>query len=208
MSRQSKTSRRDAILQCLVGELENNPTSRITTAGLARAAGVSEAALYRHFPSKAKMFEALIEFAEESVFGLINRVQDEHQQVLTRCGHSLKVVLGFAGKNPGIARILAGDALAGEHERLRERVGQFYERLETQFRQQLREGAMRGELSEGAPVAAIANLFLAAAEGRMAQFVRSGFSRQPLDQWDQQWALLAQSCFGAVPHVEATPQPF
>jgi len=185
-----KPSRRQQILEVLAAELEKSPGERITTAGLARAVGVSEAALYRHFPSKAKMFEGLIEFIEESIFGLINRILQDQKSALTRTEHIMTLVLGFASKNAGITRMLAGDVLVGETERLRARIGQFYERLETQFKQVLREGELNGELSPGLPVAPMSNLLLAVVEGRLNQFVRTGFRRSPLEMWEDQWALL------------------
>ncbi len=186
----TRPNRRQQILEALARELEDNPGTRITTAGLARAVGISEAALYRHFASKAKMFEALIEFSEDTVFGLINRIHDEELSAWGRCEKTLLLLLGFAARNPGITRILSGDALVGENERLRVRVGQFYDRLETQLKQALREGVMRGELAADAPTPAMANLLLAAAEGKMNQFIRSGFERPPLELWDSQWAVL------------------
>lgn len=190
---EQKIPRRQQILETLALELEQSPGLPITTAGLARAVGVSEAALYRHFPSKAKMFEALIEFIEESVFGLINRIMDEEKNCLTRCEKILLVVLGFAQKNPGITRLISGDVLMGETERLRKRVDKFYERLETQLKQVLREGEANNELKALSPIQAQANLLLSAMEGRIQQFVRSEFKAQPLGMWDQQWPLLSKS---------------
>ena len=189
--KEKKPSRRQQILEALAHELEMNPGERITTAGLARAVGVSEAALYRHFPSKAKMFEGLIEFIEESIFSLINRILKEEGSSLKRCENILSLLLGFSEKNPGLTRILSGDVLTGETERLRVRVSQFYERLETQLKQVLREGEMNKELSLTIPVQSQANLLLAVAEGRIVQFVRSGFKRSPIDSWNDQWTLLA-----------------
>ncbi len=188
---EKKPSRRQQILEALAHELEMNPGERITTAGLARAVGVSEAALYRHFPSKAKMFEGLIEFIEESIFSLINRILNEETSSMKRCEKILSLLLGFSERNPGLTRILSGDVLTGETERLRLRVSQFYERLETQLKQVLREGEMNKELSIIIPVQAQANLLLAVAEGRIIQFVRSGFKRSPIENWNNQWALLA-----------------
>jgi len=186
-----KPSRRQQILEALADELEQHPGERITTAGLARAVGVSEAALYRHFPSKAKMFEGLIEFIEESIFSLINRILKEETTSLKRCENILSLLLGFSERNPGLSRILSGDILTGETERLRLRVGQFYERVETQIKQVLREGEMNKELNITIPVQAQANLLLAVVEGRILQFVRSGFKRSPVEGWNNQWALLA-----------------
>ena len=187
-----KIPRRQQILETLAQELEKSPGERITTAGLARAVGVSEAALYRHFPIKAKMFEALIEFIEDSVFGLITRILEEEQTCTTRCEKILMLVLGFAERNPGLSRLLVGDVLVGETERLRMRIGQFYERLETQLKQVLREGEMNKELAATLPVSPMANLLLSVAEGRINQFVRSGYRRSPMDLWDDQWQLLLQ----------------
>ena len=190
---EKKPSRRQQILEALAHELEMNPGERITTAGLARAVGVSEAALYRHFPSKAKMFEGLIEFIEESIFSLINRILKEEESSLKRCENILSLLLGFSEKNPGLTRILSGEVLTGETERLRVRVGQFYERLETQLKQVLREGELNKEFTITIPVQAQANLLLAVAEGRIVQFVRSGFKRSPIEQWNNQWSLLTKA---------------
>jgi len=120
-----KPSRSQQILEALAHELETNPGERITTASLARAVGVSEAALYRHFPSKARMFEGLIEFLENTVFSLINRILADEKDAVLRCEVIMKVLLGFSARNPGLTHILMGDALVGETERLRLRIGQF-----------------------------------------------------------------------------------
>ncbi len=190
-----KPSRRQQILEALAHELEKSPGERITTAGLARAVGVSEAALYRHFPSKAKMFEGLIEFIEETVFGLINRILADEKSSAGRCEKIMMVLLGFSARNPGISRILMGDALTGETERLRQRIGQFFDRIETQFKQILREGELAGQLQGKQNVAATANLLLAVAEGRMNQYVRSSFKKSPLAEWEEQWPLLSNNIF-------------
>lgn len=190
-----KPDRKQQILEALARELENNPGERITTAELARAVGVSEAALYRHFPSKARMFEGLIDFTEETVFTLITRILADTSDPVTRCEKILSLLLGFSARNPGITRILMGDALIGEHERLRKRTGQFFERLETQLRQILREGELNGAIPGGTGLPSTANLLVALAEGRMHQFVRSGFQRAPTEQWGHQWPVLAQGLF-------------
>lgn len=194
-SRKDKPSRRQQILEALAHELEKSPGQRITTAGLARAVGVSEAALYRHFPSKAKMFEGLIEFIEETVFGLINRILNDEKDAAARCEKIMVLLLGFSARNPGISRILVGDALTGETERLRQRIGQFFDRIESQFKQILREAELAGELRGKQHVAATANLLLSAAEGRMNQYVRSSFKRSPMSEWDEQWPLLSAAIF-------------
>lgn len=188
-----KPSRRQQILETLALELEHAPGERITTAGLAKAVGVSEAALYRHFPSKAKMFEGLIEFIEDSVFGLINRILQEEKQANKRCERILTLLLGFAQKNPGITRLMTGDVLTGETERLRKRIDKFYERLETQIKQVLREGELAGEFRLEQRLPACANLLLAGVEGRIQQFVRSGFAAKPLQLWDEQWVMLSRT---------------
>ncbi|MDH5778121.1 MAG: nucleoid occlusion factor SlmA [Gammaproteobacteria bacterium] len=188
----TKVSRRQQILEALARQLEESPGERITTAGLARAVGVSEAALYRHFPSKARMFEGLIDFIEDTVFGLTNRILQDEPNAQRRCEKIMVLVLGFAERNPGISRLMTGDALTGETERLRARIGQFYERLETQLKQILREGEMNKELVCGDQVAAIANTLLAFVEGRIQQYVRSGFKRSPVELWPEQWRLFQQ----------------
>ena len=195
MPEKPKSPRRQQILEALALELENRPGARITTARLAEVVGVSEAALYRHFPSKAKMFEALIEFAEESVFGLANRILAEEGDATWRCERILTMLLTFSDRNPGITRVLLGEALLGEHERLRARVSQFFDRFETQLKQILREGELVSELGLRASVAAIANLLMAVVEGRMAQFSRSRFEHSPIESWEQQWQALQVGLF-------------
>jgi len=190
-----KPKRAQQILEALALQLETHPGKRITTAALAKEVGVSEAALYRHFPSKARMFEALIEFIEDTVFGLVTQILEQHHSAAARCEHILNMLLGFSARNPGLTRILVGDALTGEHDRLRVRISQFYDRLETQLKQILREAESKNELPVGHPSTAIANLLLATAEGRMNQFVRSGFQWSPLERWEQQWTLLASALF-------------
>ena len=197
-NKKDKPSRRQQILEALAQELEKSPGERITTAGLARAVGVSEAALYRHFPSKAKMFEGLIEFIEETVFGLINRILADEPNCAGRCEKIMMVLLGFSARNPGISRILMGDALTGETERLRQRIGQFFDRIEMQFKQILREGELAGQLQGKQHVAATANLLLAVAEGRVNQYVRSSFKKSPLAEWEDQWPLLSANIFRGV----------
>ena len=195
MPEKPKSPRHQQILEALALELENRPGARITTARLAEVVGVSEAALYRHFPSKAKMFEALIEFAEESAFGLANRILAEEGDATRRCERILTMLLTFSDRNPGITRVLLGEALLGEHERLRARVSQFFDRFETQLKQVLREGELVSELGLRASVAAIANLLMAVVEGRMAQFSRSRFEHSPIESWEQQWQALQVGLF-------------
>ncbi|MDN3524424.1 nucleoid occlusion factor SlmA [Halomonas sabkhae] len=185
------SSRRDHILQGLALMLEEDSGKRITTAALARQVGLSEAALYRHFPSKARMFEGLIEFIEQTLFERITRILDEVQEAIPRCGQVLTLVLAFAEKNPGLSRVLGGDALTGETPRLRQRIHQLFERLETQLKQILREAEIHEQRRPALPVAAAANLLVAVVEGRISQYVRSDFKHRPRLHWDDQWQSLA-----------------
>jgi TetR/AcrR family transcriptional regulator len=193
MARLRSGERREEILQVLARMLQEQPGEHITTAALARAVGVSEAALYRHFPSKARMFEALIEFIEDSVFTRINRIVADEPATKERIQQILILLLGFADKNPGMARLLQGGVLTGETERLRARISQFYDRIETQLRQILREAGAAGGSS--LPPNEAARLFLAFCEGRIAQFVRSDFKDSLTDGWEKQWALLCDGAF-------------
>lgn len=190
-----RVARQQQILEALASELETNSSQRITTARLARVVGVSEAALYRHFPSKAKMFEALIEFAEESIFGRYGVILSEERDGIARCEKMLTLLLAFSERNPGITRILLGDALVGENSRLQDRVRQFFNRLETQIKQVLREEEQRRSEAFKPPVSVIANLLLAVVEGRMTQFARSLFAQTPTTGWVQQWNVLALALF-------------
>ncbi|WP_106478975.1 nucleoid occlusion factor SlmA [Phytohalomonas tamaricis] len=185
------SSRRDQILQTLARMLEEDGDSRITTAALAKQVGVSEAALYRHFPSKAKMFEALIEFIEATLFERIRLILDETDEAEPRCRHILTLLLGFAERNPGLCRLLIGDALQDETAKLRARMTQLFERFETQLKQVLREAQAKEGLRLPITVTAGANLMLATAEGRIIQFVRSGYRRRPTEHWQDQWTILA-----------------
>jgi TetR/AcrR family transcriptional regulator len=190
-----KSQRRQQILQALAQMLEANPGGRITTARLASQVGVSEAALYRHFPSKSKMFEGLIDFIEETLFSRINIILAEENHAASRCEKMLTLLLAFTERNPGITRILTGDALAGETERLRTRVAQLFDRFETQLKQVIREAEMREGLRPVLPVNTAANLLLATAEGKISQYVRSNFQRPPTDGWPDQWKLLIAGFF-------------
>lgn len=194
MTVNQKTNRKHQILECLALMLQTSPGQRITTAKLAAEVGVSEAALYRHFPSKARMFEGLIEFIEESIFSRINMILTDHKESLVRCHHILHVLLVFAERNPGMCRILSGDALMGENDRLRQRVHQFFEKLETQFKQVLRERKLREGKSFNVSEQAIASLLLSYAEGRISQYVRSGFSKKPSDDFSDQWQFIMTGC--------------
>ena len=188
-----KISRKQQILECLALMLESSPGQRITTAKLAAEVGVSEAALYRHFPSKARMFEGLIDFIEESIFSRINLILSDHKETLVRCHHVLHVLLVFSERNPGMCRILSGDALMGENERLRSRVNQFFEKLESQFKQILRERKLREGKAFTINEQALANILVAFAEGKISQYVRSGFDKKPSNDFNEQWQFLMAS---------------
>jgi len=188
-----KISRKQQILECLALMLQSSPGERITTAKLAAEVGVSEAALYRHFPSKARMFEGLIDFIEESIFSRINLILSDHKETLVRCHHVLHVLLVFAERNPGMCRILSGDALMGENERLRARVHQFFEKLESQFKQVLRERKLREGKTFTINEQALANILVAFAEGKISQYVRSGFEKKPSSDFNEQWQFLMAS---------------
>jgi|TARA_B110000196_G_scaffold135445_1_gene117410 TetR/AcrR family transcriptional regulator len=207
MDKANKISRKDQILKALARMLEAAPGQRITTAALAREVGVSEAALYRHFPSKARMFEGLIKFIEETLFARISRIINEENSAEIRCHNILLLILTFCDKNPGMTRLLTGDALAGETERLRERIAQFFGRLEAQLKQVLREAQIRENLKTTISPAILTNLLLASVEGRLVQFVRSEFKVSPLDNWDTQWDFLSKNLlepYSARAEIETT----
>lgn len=195
MSAPRRSNRKEDILQALATMLESHNGQRITTAALAEQVGVSEAALYRHFPSKARMFEGLISFIEDTLLSRINAILEEHKDTAERVTLIMQLILIFAERNPGICRILTGDALQGEQERLLERVAALFEKLETQLKQCLRERKLREGKSFSIDEGELANLLLATVEGKISQFVRSGFTRLPTSHWAGQWALLQQALF-------------
>ncbi len=192
MSSETRSSRKEQILQSIARMLESGPGERITTAALAREVGVSEAALYRHFPSKAKMFEGLIVFIEETLFTRITRILEDEPSAARRCEKILTLLLTFAEKNPGMTRLMTGDALQGETERLRLRISQLFDRLEAQIKQILREAQIRESLKTAISPTIMANLLMASAEGRLMQFVRSEFKKLPTTQWEEQWQYLSK----------------
>ena len=195
MVEQQTGTRKQQILQALATMLEQSPGARITTAGLAKQVGVSEAALYRHFPSKAKMYEALIEFIEQTIFSRISIILADEASTATRTQKIIHLFLTFSERNPGITRILTGDPLAGESERLRMRVVQFFDRFETQLKQVLREAEIRNGQKLHLDVQSAANLILSSAEGKIGQFVRSNFQRPPTSDWNEQWKILQDAIF-------------
>ncbi|MCY4044857.1 MAG: nucleoid occlusion factor SlmA [Cellvibrionales bacterium] len=195
MAVSKKGERRRQILESLVSMLEEEPGLRITTAKLAERVGVSEAALYRHFPSKTKMFEGLIDFTEETLFSRASMVLTQETTAQGRCEKLLLLLLTFAEKNPGICRLLTCDALVGETEKLRKRIGQLFDRLETQIKQVLREAEIKEGIRPVLPVPSAANLLLSSADGKIVQYVRSNFERPPTQCWNEQWNLLMQGFF-------------
>ncbi|MFL2505128.1 MAG: nucleoid occlusion factor SlmA [Gammaproteobacteria bacterium TMED180] len=193
-SKKSKRkSRKEQILQSLAAILEESPGGKITTASLAKQVGVSEAALYRHFPSKTKMFDELIEFAELTIFTRLNMISSEQISASSKCEKISKLVLTFAEKNPGISRILAGDALWGENERLRFRVNQLFDRIEVQIKQILREDRYTNDNNVTTHPNISADIFMSFIEGKIAQFVRSDFSKSPTEDFDLKWKSFAQN---------------
>ncbi len=182
--------RKTQILQTLAEMLQQPRPEKITTAALAARLDVSEAALYRHFASKAQMFEGLIEFIESTLFGLINKITAEEPDGLKQVDGIVSVLLGFAQKNPGMTRVLIGDALVNENERLQARINQLLDRLEATLRQCLRVAATQDEIRTDVDANAVANLMVAFVVGRWHQFAKSGFKRSPLDQIDIQKRFL------------------
>lgn len=189
--------RRLQILQTLAEMLETPKGEKITTAALAAKLQCSEAALYRHFASKAQMFEGLIEFIEQSLFGVINQITSEEQNGLKQTELILSMLLRFAQKNRGMTRVLIGDALVNEHERLQVRINALLDKMEAALKQSLRVAATQATVESTADFSALANLLRCYVIGRWEQYARSGFSREPLAQWQQQWPLLA-TCIVAM----------
>ncbi len=193
--------RRVHILQTLAAMLEAPKSEKITTAALAARLGVSEAALYRHFASKAQMFEGLIEFIEQTIFGLINQIVDKENNGVLQARAIALMLLNFSAKNPGMTRVLTCEALVGEHERLTARVNQMLERVEASLKQCLRVAAANaGAGAQHAPAlvpadydpAIRASLLLSYVIGRWHRFVRSGFVRLPADEADPQLRVILQ----------------
>jgi TetR/AcrR family transcriptional regulator len=175
----AKGERRLEILKALAQMLEAPKWERITTAALAERLDVSEAALYRHFASKAQMYEGLIEFIESSVFTLANRITQDEQDGKRQCEQLVEMLLAFAEKNPGMVRVMTGDALVGEHERLQQRMNQFFDRFETTLKQALRAA------SDG-DAAGHASTLLRYAIGCLHQYAKSGFAKKPSESFTAQ----------------------
>jgi TetR/AcrR family transcriptional regulator len=189
--------RRLQSLQVLAEMLQDPKGEKVTTAALAKRLDVSEAALYRHFASKAQMFEGLIEFIEGTVFGLANKITAEEPDGLKQAHAIVGMLLNFAEKNPGMTRVLIGDALVNEDDRLQARINQLQDRLEATLKQCLRIAATQsapgpdGEDASGAEdLAGRANLLLCYVVGRWHLFAKGGFKRKPSEQWERQWRMM------------------
>lgn len=183
--------RRVQILQALATMLEQPGAERVTTAALAARLEVSEAALYRHFASKAQMFEGLIEFIEQSVFGLVNQLGEREPDAMARSRKLVALVLQFGEKNPGMARVMVGDALVFENERLQQRMNLFFDKIESALRQNLREAAVvAGAATPTVDAQADASVITAFCVGRLQRFARSGFRRLPSESLEHSLALL------------------
>ena len=182
-------NRRQEILQTLARMLEKQNT-KITTASLASELDISEAALYRHFPSKAKMFESLIDFAEETIFSRIKSISAESGDSLNKCNRIINLVLNFCSKNPGITRLLIGNSLVSEYESLNTRIKSIHEKLTQSFKTIL--AVRQNNMSEliKYSVDDLANLFTNLIEGKINSFVRSDFNKDPLTSFNSQWQMI------------------
>jgi TetR/AcrR family transcriptional regulator len=189
-SRPKPGERRLQILQTLAEMLQEPGADRVTTAALAARIKVSEAALYRHFASKAQMFEGLIEFIENTIFSLINQIGAQDQDGLRQLRQMISMLLGFAEKNPGMTRVLIGDALVTEDDRLQARINQLLDRLELAVKQSFRTAIVAGSLPANTDAQARANLVTAFVMGRWLRFAKSGFKRSPLEHLEQQVSAL------------------
>ena len=185
--------RRIQILQVLAEMLENPKGERVTTAALAAKLGVSEAALYRHFASKAQMFEGLISFIEQTLFGLINQITEREESGDRQAQEILNVLLGFAEKNPGMTRVLLGDALLMEDERLQDRIAQIFERIEVSIKQSLRIAQTQGRMPQSTDANSVsvrAAMMMSYVVGRWHRYARSGFKKLPLEQGELPMRIL------------------
>jgi len=184
--------RKHQILQVLAQMLEDPAGERVTTAALAARIEVSEAALYRHFRSKAQMFEGLIEFIEQAVVALINRSTSGEKSGGRQLEAVIGVLLAFAQKNRGMTRVLIGDALVNEDAQLQARINQLHDRLEAVLKQALRFGVTQKEIAADVDVTAHANVLMCFVTGRWHQYAKSGFKRDPVELWAKQWRLLME----------------
>ena len=183
--------RRIEILQALAAMLEDPAGERITTAALAKRLAVSEAALYRHFASKAQMFEGLIGFIEDSVMGLVRQVQDREADARLRCMHMITLVLQFAQANPGMARVMVGDALVHEHARLQARIDLLMDKLESSLKAEWRDlAAQAGDPTPSVSAKIRAATLMAFLQGRLLRYCRSGWTRKPTEELAASMAVL------------------
>jgi TetR/AcrR family transcriptional regulator len=182
--------RRAEILQALASMLENPKQEKVTTAALAAYLQVSEAALYRHFASKAQMFDALIEFIESALFSLINKLQSDTLDGLDQVSQIVSMLLGFAEKNRGMMRVLTGEALTNENERLQARINQIFDKLEASLRQSFRVAQISNQIPRDYDVSAHAAVLMAYVLGRWQLFVKSGFRLSPSKNWPEHKKLL------------------
>jgi TetR/AcrR family transcriptional regulator len=189
MSTSKPGERKLQILQTLATMLEQPKGEKITTAALAARLSVSEAALYRHFASKAQMFEGLIDFIESTVFGLINQITAQQENGLSQAQAIFGMLLNFAERNPGMTRVIIGDALVNEDERLQARMNQFIERVELAVKQSLRVAVSQGEASE-ADVAVRASMIATLVLGRWQRYAKTGFKQKPSEGAQAQIAVL------------------
>jgi len=180
------------ILQTIAEMLERPTAEKVTTALLAKQLNVSEAALYRHFASKAQMYEGLIEFIESGVFSVIGQIETAEESGLKQAEAIVASLLRFAQKNRGLTRVLVGDALVHENPRLQARINQLLDRIEVTLKQCLKIAAAQGALSTEHDCSAHANLLVCYTLGRWQRFVKSGFKEDTLAQWSVQWPLLAR----------------
>ena len=193
------TNRAQSILETLAKMLEEIDSKPVTTAALANEVGVSEAALYRHFPSKGRMYRGLIEFIEESLYTHLRRILDETKDAEARCGKILSLYLGFAEHNPGLCRVLNGDGLCSEKPELRRRARKINASIETQLKQVFREAMFNGTRPLTATESA--HLLMSIALGRVNQYIASDFKVLPTEGWGDQWTLLSNSLFGNLDRV-------
>jgi len=184
--------RKDQILQTLAQMLEDPAGEKVTTAALAARLKVSGPALYRHFKGKAEMFEGLIEFIEHALFGIINKITTDEKSGIRQLEQIVAVLLAFAQKNRGMTRVLIGDVLVNEDERLQARINQMLERVEAALKQALRFGVSQKEIAEDVDIGAHANLLMSFVVGRWHLFAKSGFKRDPAEMWAKQWRLLME----------------
>jgi len=191
MPGRTKICKRQQILNSFTLMLNKTPGVRITTARIAQELGLSESALYRHFPSKSKMFEGLIDTVENTLFNRLTDLRIEAVNTLDYCERMLSTILYFSENNPGMSRILSGEALIGESEDLRNKAHKVNEKLEAWLSQTISTAEQLQELIPAMSANTTANLIFSTIEGRISQFVRSGFQKMPTTHWQQQWQHLS-----------------